>query len=439
MQINWDKVSTEAIQYLIDLIRINTTNPPGNEYEAVLYLQEICHREGIEATIYASASNRGNLVATLKGDGTYRPLVLLSHVDVVTANPQQWSHHPFSGEIADGYIWGRGTLDMKGMLVMELMSLLLLKRSGIIPKRDIMLVVAADEEAGGDFGMEWLLGQNVPGIETAEYVINEGGEGTIRDGVPVYACQNGEKGILWVKMIAKGAPGHASMPSKDNTIAHMAEILHRLSRHKRPLTLTETTRGFLAELARKKGIKLPEDPAALDFSLKMFAGRHFKGERSVQAMLYNTVSPTIIHAGEKANVLPEFCEVTLDCRLLPGETPEDFLEELKSFVNDSEIDFEIIHAAAPTESPVQTGLFRVISEVVQKNDPTAIVVPYLSPGGTDSRHFRKRGITAYGFIPVIISESELQRMHGIDERLSLENFERGTRILTEVVQKIVSQ
>lgn len=440
MDFNWDKIRIEAVkeatQYLVDLIRINTTNPPGNEYEAALYLQELCNREGLDATIYASASNRANLVITLKGDGTSRPLVLLSHVDVVTANPSQWTHHPFSGEIADGYIWGRGALDMKGMLVMELMALLLCKRSGVQPKRDIILVVAADEEAGASFGMEWLLKQDIPGIKEAEYVINEGGEGTIRDGVPVYACQNGEKGILWVKMSVKGQPGHASMPSKDNAIAHMATILHRLNRYKRPLTLTETTRRFLLELAKKKGLRLPEESNALDFSLKMFANRYFKGERSVQAMLYNTISPTIIHAGEKANVLPEICEVTLDCRLLPGVTPENFLNDLKTFINDPEVTFEIIQAGLPTESPIDTDLFQIIREVVQNDDPSAVVVPYLSPGGTDSRYFRKEGITAYGFIPIIISEAELQRMHGIDERLSLENLERGTRILAEVVRKI---
>ncbi|HOL08587.1 MAG TPA: M20/M25/M40 family metallo-hydrolase [Bacillota bacterium] len=436
MNIGWEKVRSEVTQLLVDLIRINTTNPPGNEYEAALYLQEFCNRQGIEATIYASASKRGNLVATVRGNGTGRPLILLSHLDVVAANAAQWTHQPFAGEISDGYVWGRGALDMKGMLAMELMALVLYKQSGLTPNRDLILVAAADEEAGGDFGMDWLMKQQIPGIEAAEYVINEGGEGMIRNGIPVYTCQNGEKGVLWVKLTVQGTPGHASMPTKDNAITRLANILTRLGRHKQPMVLTETTRQYLFKLAKTRGLRLPEESGSLDFSLQMFAKRHFKGERSVEAMFYNTVTPTIIKAGEKTNVLPECCEVTLDCRLLPGETPEQFLEKLQNYINTPDVKFEIIHAAAPTESPVNTELFRIMEETVREEDPRAVLVPYLSPGGTDSRYFRQKGVTAYGFVPILITEEDLQRMHGIDERISIDNLERGTKILYNVIKKL---
>lgn len=434
--INWARINQEVRNLLIDLIKINTVNPPGNELEAAKYLQKVFEREGISSSIYESSPGRGNLVARIPGNGQGRPLVLLAHLDVVAANPAQWSHPPFAAEIADGFLWGRGAIDMKGMLAMETMAMLLLKRSGQAPGREVILAAAADEEAGSGHGVEWLLKQDIPGLSQAEYVINEGGEGKIDNGIPVYACQNGEKGVLWVKMKVHGTPGHASMPSKDNAIVRMAVLLNRIGRYKPTVTLSKTTREFLTEMAKARGVRVSNNSANLDYSLQLFAGRHFKKERSVQAMLYNTISPTIIKAGEKTNVLPDTCEATLDCRLVPGETPEGFLQKLKSIVNDSTVEWEVLQTAEPTESPVNTELFSVIQKTVRRLNPKAIAVPYLSPGGTDSRYFRKRGITAYGFFPIILSENELQRMHGIDERISLENLELGTRILYETVKEV---
>ncbi len=434
--INWGIVNEEVKQLLVNLIKINTTNPPGNELEAAKFLQDLLEREGVNSTIYEAAPGRGSLVARIPGNGKARPLVLMAHLDVVAANPAQWSHHPFAAEIADGYIWGRGAIDMKGMLAMEAITLILLKRSGEIPGREIILIAAADEEAGSQQGVEWLLKQDIPGLAEAEYIINEGGEGKIDNSVPIYACQNGEKGVLWVKMKVHGSPGHASMPSKDNAIVRMAVLLNRIGRYKPAISLSETTRNFLLEMARARGLRLTKGSANLDVSLQLFASRYFKNERSVQAMFYNTISPTIIRAGEKTNVLPEICEATLDCRLVPGETPERFLAKLKDIVNDSSVEWELIQTAEPTESPVNTELFSIIRKTVQAINPMAVTVPYLSPGGTDSRYFRKRGVTAYGFFPIILSETELQRMHGIDERISIENLGQGTRILYEAVKGI---
>jgi acetylornithine deacetylase/succinyl-diaminopimelate desuccinylase-like protein len=436
VEINWNRVQAEVADLLRNLIRINSSNPPGNEIEVALYLQEFLHREGIDATIYESSPGRSNLIARLPGTGKLRPLILLAHMDVVPANSSQWSYDPFGGTIADGYVWGRGALDMKGMLAMELMTMILYQRSGQVPDRELILIAAADEEVGGVYGIDWLIKQQIPGLQEAEYVINEGGEGTLRNEIPIYACQNGEKGLLWVKLTVAGTPGHASMPSKDNAILYMNKIISRISRHRRPLTLCETTRRFLSQMALQKGAKLPTNPASLDYSLKMFANRHFSKERSVQSMLYNTVSPTILVAGEKTNVLPEQCELTLDCRLVPGETPEHFYQELQSLINDSKVTMEVIQAAAPTESSLDNQLFEVIQRSVIKEHPQGFTIPYLFTGATDSRYFRTKGITSYGFIPILISESELQRMHGIDERLSLANLERGTRILHDVIQEI---
>lgn len=430
------EIKDEAVKVLTDLIRINTVNPPGNELAAARYLKEILDREGIDNSIHEAAPGRANLVARIPGTGRFKPLVLLSHLDVVGANPAQWRHDPFGGIIADDYIWGRGALDMKGMLTMELLALLQIKRSGELPHRDLILVAAADEEAGGEGGISWLLEQGIPGLKEAEYVINEGGEGTKQDGRPIYSCQNGEKGVLWINLTVTGTPGHASMPVEDNAILHMNRVLNRISGIKPELTLSTTTRSYIIAIANAKGITLSPDPGLRDQRLKQLISQELKSERSLQAMFYHTISTTIMKAGMKTNVLPEKCELTLDCRLLPGETPDGFLQKLRGWIDDPQVTIDIIHAASPTESAVDTELFRAMERAVHRENSHALVVPYLSPGGTDSRYFRRLGIAAYGFMPILISEEELQRMHGIDERLSLANLEQGTRILTQVVREI---
>lgn len=436
MDFNWKRIGDETTDLLRSLIRINTTNPPGNEVLAATFIKTLLEREGIPVEIYESAPRRSNLVARLSGDGSHKPVMMLSHLDVVAANSHQWSFDPFAGIIDGGYIWGRGALDMKGMLAMELMALILYKRSGQVPGRELILVAAADEEVGGLYGINWLMSQGVPGLDSVEFIINEGGTGFIQNGKPIFACQNAEKGLLWVKLSISGTPGHASMPSNDNAIVHMNKIIGRIGRHREPITLCGTSRSFLSQIAVQHGVKLPSLPESLDYTLKLFANRHFSRERSVQGMLYNTISPTILQAGMKTNVLPEQCELTLDCRLVPGETPEHFLEQIRNIINDSRVTCEVLQSAPPTESPVDTELFRIMRQVVQQINPDSDVLPYLSTLATDSRYFRQKGITSYGFIPVLISEAELQRMHGVDERLSLTNLEMGTRILYQVIREI---
>ena len=436
MEINWKHVGEEATDLLRSLIRFNTTNPPGNEISIATFIKTLLEREGIPAEIYESAPRRGNLVARIAGNGNCKPMMMLSHMDVVAANPNQWTFDPFAGIIDGGYIWGRGALDMKGMLAMELMTLILYKRSGQVPGRELILVAAADEEVGGLYGINWLMSQGIPDLDDVEFIINEGGAGFNQDGRPVYVCQNAEKGLLWVKLSISGTPGHASMPSKDNAIVQMNKIIGRIARHREPITLCETSRSFLSQMAVQHGVKLPTIPESLDYTLKLFANRHFNRERSIQGMLYNTISPTILQAGMKTNVLPEQCELTLDCRLVPGETPEHFLEQLQNVINDSRVALEVLQSAPPTESPVNTELFAIMRQVVQQENPNSNVLPYLSTLATDSRYFREKGITSYGFIPILISEAELQRMHGIDERISLTNLETGTRILYQVIQEM---
>ncbi len=434
--IQWEQVRIETAQLLQELIRIDTTNPPGNELAAAVLLQTVFQAEGIDTQIYRAAPTRGSLIARLPGKSGAKPLILLGHTDVVSANPAQWSHPPFAGEIVDDFVWGRGALDMKGMLAMEAMALILLKRNQIIPERDILFIAVADEETGGGQGIEWLMEQDIPGLREAEYVINEGSTGMIRDGIPIFACQTGEKGVLWVKLTIPGTPGHASMPTSNNAIFKMMKVIDRLEKGKHPVTFSNSSRAFIKELALQKGLSLSAEHLALDYSLQLFVAQHLKHERSVQAMLYNTISPTIIQSGSKVNILPDFCELTLDCRLLPGETPGKFLAKLQKTINDPSVTYEIIQAADPTESSYDTALFAVIRQVIQEERPDAMIVPYLSPLSTDSRFFRFRNITAYGLIPIIITEAELQTIHGVDERISLDNIEQGTRILYKIAQQV---
>lgn len=434
-EINWQEVQEETLKYLSDLIKIDSTNPPGNEIKVAEYLRTVLEKEGIECNIYESAPNRGNLIAKIAGNGEARPLLLLGHMDVVAAHAEEWSHAPFGAEIADGYIWGRGTFDMKGMLAMELMALLLCKRSGITLKRDLVLCAAADEENGSAFGMNWLVEQGIPELQTAEFAINEGGEGMMYNGIPVYTCQSGEKGILWLKITTTGVTGHASMPiSGENAILKMLNALSKLTEGAGELSLCDTTRKYLATLAKIENIT-----AESDEELLAYARESLLGDNTVAPMFLNTMSPTILNAGERANVLPAKCEAVIDYRLLPGKTPDDLFEEIRAKLADDTIQLEVLQNAVPTESPTDTELYQIIEETVREENPQARLIPLLSPGGTDSRAFRLRDIVAYGFVPILVSDDETRRMHGIDERLSLENLANGTKILFKVIRKIVQK
>lgn len=437
MKIEWKDLKYTIAHTLSDLIKINTTNPPGNETQAAIFVQEILKKEGIDSQIYESEPGRGSIVARIEGSGTGKPIILLSHLDVVEASPELWECDPFSGKIDDEFVWGRGALDMKGMLVMELFAMILIKRSGMIPEREIILVSVADEEAGGVGGIEWLLKQNINGLDEAEYVLNEGGFGKVENGIPIYSCQNAEKGVLWLKMHCEGTAGHASMPSKDNAIVRINEAVIKLIKSENEIKLCETTRNYLKRLADIKNIRIDiDDQEATDSSIKSFANTYLKDERSVQAMLYNTISPTTIKAGKKINVLPESCEITLDCRLLPGETPHQYLEKVKNMIDDPKIKMEMLTSTVPTESSINTELYHIIEAVITEEMPCAVVAPLLFQASTDSRCFRKKNITSYGFIPILISEEELQSLHGVNERISLENLEQGTRILYEVISRV---
>jgi acetylornithine deacetylase/succinyl-diaminopimelate desuccinylase-like protein len=445
------EIEDEVTALLSDLIRINTTNPPGNETQAAKYLAKTLEKEGFQCEVLESSHGRGNIITRLKGTGEKPSLLLLSHLDVVAANPKEWSVDPFSGLVRDGLVWGRGAMDMKSMTAMEVMVMKLLKRNNVKLKGDVILAATADEEKGGEAGAGWLV-RNHPEKVRAEYVINEGGGQAIPvDGKNVFTIQTAEKGILWFKVKAKGRPGHGSVPgAADNAILHMNRVVEKLGNYRADMKLTPTVKQFLTVMAEenreaKEALNLLlRNLAKGDEILDKLAQKDKAMAEELRAMLRMTIAPTIIHGGVKENIIPSECEAVFDCRILPGQTTAEALTRVKELLKDiglDKLEFEIIQANEPSESPMDTPLYRLMVETIKEFEPNCAVAPVLLTGGTDSRFFRRLGAACYGFQPTLsdLPYSEILKMvHGIDERISIKNLVFGTSVLYTVVEKFMT-
>jgi acetylornithine deacetylase/succinyl-diaminopimelate desuccinylase-like protein len=437
---NWDAVREEVVGYLRDLLRIHTVNPPGNETQACRYLADLLEREGIENHILESAPGRGNLVARLKGSGRAQPLLLMVHLDVVTVEPARWTHDPFGGEIANHYLYGRGALDTKDLAAMELGVMLWLKRNAVPLERDVIFMANADEEAGGIYGAGWMVREH-PELISAEYAINEGGGfGCDILGKRIYSIQTGEKGTARFTLRAHGRPGHASVPQRETSVLRLARALDALGKASFPSHVTTTARAYIEGLARALG-----GPTALalrgllDGKNNARAFERLPMDEGMRGMLYamlhNTATPTKLSAGHKINVIPSIAEAQVDGRLVPGQTSESFLRELRSVLSDDlEIEFH-----QPTtrgmESNPDSPLYDMMVQTLRAHDPAAIVLPDLVVGATDARHVTRLGTKVFGFCPMFDSAAEMERVHGDDERISVQNVGFGTRVLYEVVSK----
>jgi acetylornithine deacetylase/succinyl-diaminopimelate desuccinylase-like protein len=445
------EVTEEVTNFLSGLIKINTTNPPGNEIKAAKYVAEDLKKDGFKCDLFESAPGRGSVVTRLKGTGEKPSLLLLSHLDVVAANPKEWSVDPFSGLVEGGFVWGRGALDMKGMTAVEVMALKLLKRNKMKLKGDLILAATADEEKGGEAGAGWLVQNHLDKVK-ADYVLNEGG-GTVvpMNGKGIYTIQTAEKGILWFKVKVKGTPGHGSVPGMaDNAIMRMNKIIDRLGNYRAGMVLVPTVRQFLTEAAKadkyyEQAINVfLQNPSMGDQLLDMLAQADKEKAEQLRAMLRMTITPTMINAGTKENIIPSECETVFDCRVLPGQTPNQALATIKDLLKDvgmDKLEFEIIQANEPSESSLDTPLYRLIENVVRESDPKCLIAPFLLTGGTDSRFFRHLGATCYGFHPVNLGDryNELiKTIHGIDERISIDNLVLGTSLLYEVIKRFVT-
>lgn len=437
---DWDQLLKETLRHLQEYIRINTANPPGNEVEGARFFKKILEPESIPCQIFEPSPGRGNLLATLKGNGKRKPLLLLNHMDVVPAERKQWFFDPFEGAVKDGYLYGRGALDDKSMGIVEMMALLILKREKVPLKRDVLFLATADEETGGRWGVEWAV-ENIPSLKESEYALNEGSYVILNEeGIAEqYGVSSGQKVLFQLELKAKGTSGHASRPLPDNPNVKLVHALEKVTKWETPYNILPMVKEYFSKIAPKqppgerkffedieKGVS---DPS---FSAKLASNPIYN------AIVRDTISLTILRGGNKENVIPSESTATLDCRLIPGSSKENFLREIKKRLED-EIEVEVIsESLSLPPSPLNTDLFQAIEKFAAKNDPGCPVVPVLLSGATDSRFLREKGITTYDFCPSRLKEKELFLVHGTDERITLENLKFGVKMLVEIIKDVAT-
>ncbi len=442
---DWTAVQVETVAHLQALIRINTVNPPGNELAAARYLVEQFTAAGIASQLFEPTPGRGAVVARIRGSGAARPVIIMGHLDVVGVEPAGWSVDPFGGVVQDGYLLGRGAIDDKGMVTANLMTMLLLQRhvvnAGGALSRDVVFVANADEEAGGEWGMGWLLAQH-PELLDAEVALNEGGRTRIVAGKALYvAVQNTEKVPHVVTVTAKGPGGHAAIPLEGNAIARLGRALAVVGAHREPLTLTPTTRAFFGALARAWPVA--DEAAAMADVASDDAARAAKGDALLaripvfNAVLRAGVSPVLLSGGIRSNVIPTEATATLNIRTLPGQSLDDVVARLVAAVGDPLVSFAVTERGddAPA-SDFRAPMFEALREATLLLDPDMVVVPYLSTGATDSARLRQLGMQAFGVLPFPMTQDDEDRMHGNDERVPLASLAFGTRLIYEAIARV---
>ncbi len=434
---NWDQLLKEATEHLQTYLRIQTVNPPGNEIEGARFFKKIFDAESIPCQVFEPSPSRGNLLATLKGNGRKKPILLLNHMDVVPVEKERWTVDPFAGTIQNGYLYGRGALDDKSMGIIEMMALLILKRERIPLERDILFFAAADEETGGKWGIQWAM-ENVSSLGKVEFALNEGGYIILNGaGIPDgYEISNGQKIVFQLQLKAKGTSGHASMPHSDNPNVKLIHALEALTKWETPYTILPMVKEYFSKIAPKQ----PPDERKYFEDIEKSLGDASFLKRLISNPIYNamvrdTISLTILQAGSKANVIPSESKATLDCRLIPGSSKKNFLKEIRRRLG-GEIEVEGSMGGNPVPlSSFNTDLFQAIQKFAKENDPDCPVVPLLLPGATDSRFLRERGIATYDFCPFRLPEEEILKVHGNDERVTLENLRFGMRMLVEIIKE----
>ncbi|HEX6533427.1 MAG TPA: M20/M25/M40 family metallo-hydrolase [Gemmatimonadaceae bacterium] len=442
---DWARVREETIAHLQRLIRTNTVNPPGNEIAVARYLEMVLGHEGIETLVLEPAPGRAAVVARLRGSGEKGPVLLLAHMDVVGVEAAGWSVDPFGGEIRDGHLYGRGAIDDKGMLAANLETMLLLKRhvldAGGSLERDVVFVATSDEEAGGEWGIDWLIARHPESIR-AELALNEGGRTRIVGGRPLYlAVQCAEKTPCRVRLVARGPGGHASIPLPGNAIARLARALSIVAAHREPVRLGPVTRGFFSELSRvwpdRAQARAMRDVGSPDARRVARGARVLSRAPGYDALLRSGISPTLVQGGVRGNVIPTDATATLDVRLLPGESLARLVERLARAIGDPLVTVEPVSGDAPAPaSPVDSPMFTAIAAAARELAPEMAVIPYLGTGATDSARLRAWGVHAYGVLPFPMTQSDEERMHGNDERIPLAALDFGTRLITAAVARV---
>jgi acetylornithine deacetylase/succinyl-diaminopimelate desuccinylase-like protein len=438
-------IESETVALLQALIRFNTTNPPGDELPLAEFLRSVFERDGISTTLLLPSPTRAALIARLKGHGKKRPVMLLAPMDVVGVEAEKWSCDPFGGIIRDGYLYGRGAIDDKGMLAANAMALIQIKRSVVDQggelDRDVVFVATSDEEAGGADGMKWLV-DNHPEHLDAEFALNEGGRTRIIEGGKRYlAIQTAEKISHKVVVTARGPAGHAAIPLAGNAVFQLGRALAKLADYREPVTLTSTTRGFFSELA--KVWPAPDVAAAMRDVVSADPATSDAGAEVLStipvfnAVMRNGVSPVALGGGVAGNVIPAEVTATLNVRTIPGHRIEDVVDRIRQEIGTDSVSIEIAsHGEEAPGSDPDSAMFEAIATSARKIDPELAVVPYLSTGGTDSAHLRRLGINAYGILPFPMEQADEERMHGHDERVPVQSLHFGTKLIFESVRLV---
>ncbi|MFZ0887742.1 MAG: M20/M25/M40 family metallo-hydrolase [Candidatus Binataceae bacterium] len=432
--IDYAKLTAEATELLSKYIQIDTTNPPGNELPAARMLRERFLADGIPATIWEAQPGRAVIAARLHGIGKHnKSIVLLSHMDVVPAEPKDWEMPPFSGAVKEGEIWGRGALDDKGPGVVEMMAMLAIKRAGILLNRDILFLATADEEEGGRHGAGWLVEHEPDLISDAGYLINEGGEIRAEPGKrKLYEVAVSEKTPLWLKLTAQGAAGHASTPPDSTAVTRLIRALDRLLGYKAPIKVLPIVQEYFRAIA--KFDRGPKQLLDLRSALRdqAFAKQFLSGPGQA-AMVRDTFTPTMLTASSKINVIPSTAWVELDCRLLPGDDPAGAIGTIRKLVADDSIRIDQILNFPAISSPEKSLLMSAIRALAEKHDDAEVVATMLD-GFTDSHYFRQFGLVAYGFIPLEATAAEERTVHGANERIAIGNLRGGIERMVELLK-----
>ncbi len=441
--VDWAALTRETTRIMQDYLKINTTNPPGNELQAARYLKRILEQNGIEAQILDTAelkpAGRANLYARLKGNGTKKAVALVSHMDVVPATPSFWSVDPFSGTIKDGYLYGRGALDMKDEGIIQLMAMIAIKRSGVPLTRDIVFIGNADEELGGT-GAMMMVKRHADLLKDVEFLMTEGGDNSVTDGqLHYYGVGVAEKRTFWQRLVVKGVPSHGSRPTKLNPVPRLVAALDKIAHYETPLHVTPGVNKYFHDIAQEYSGQQRVWLSDITTALKDPDARAWILDNVYwNAILRNTISLTGLTGSNKTNVIPPQASAELDIRLLPDTDPKAFLATLKQVVGDTAVHFEtILEPKPPLESPINTDLFHAIERASHDRDPDALVTTPMLTAATDRPTYRALGIVTYGFDPIKVEAADAQKgVHGNDERISLENIGFGVHYLYDVLRYV---
>lgn len=428
----------QPAELLQKLIQFDTTNPPGNESECIAFLNGLLTAAGIETRILAKSPERPNLIARLPGQGQAAPLLLYGHVDVVTTEKQQWQQPPFAGNQVDGYVWGRGALDMKGGIAMFVAAVLRAKAENMKPAGDIVLTIVSDEEAGGDFGAKFLVEEHPEAFAGIRYALGEFGGFTLSLGNRrFYPIQIAEKQICWLRVTLRGPGGHGSLPVRGGAMAKLSRLLQQLDKRRLPVHITPPVRLMFGEIGAAlggvSGLMMGQllNPWLTDGILNLLGERG----RLFAPLLHHTVSPTILQGSDKINVIPGEVAVELDGRLLPGFGPDDLVHEVRAIVG-ADVEIEVIrYDPGPAEPDM--GLFDSLATILKEADPYGVPIPLLLSGVTDGRFFSRLGIQTYGFTPMLLPEgfNFTQTIHSADERIPVTAVEFGAHAVYQALQR----